>query len=40
MCLTGTVVSQSLKQERVGSSPIIVMTNIFVTEVAEFIEII
>ena len=40
MCLAGTVVSQSLTQERLGSSPITVMTNIFVTEFAEFIEII
>ena len=39
MCLTGTVVaSWSLTQEVAGSSPFTVMTNIFVTQFAEFSE--
>ena len=38
-CLAGTVVaSQSLRQEVAGLSPFTVMTNIFVTEFAEFSE--
>ena len=40
MCLAGTVVvSSSLAQEVAGSSPFTLMTNIFVTEYAEFSEI-
>ena len=39
MCLADTVVaSWSLTQELVGSSPFTTMTNIFVTEFAEFSE--
>ena len=39
MCLAGAVVaSWSVKQEVWGSSPFTVMTSIFVTEFAEFIE--
>ena len=39
MCLAGTMVaSWSLTQEVIGSSPFTVMTNIFVTEFAEFSE--
>ena len=39
MCLVGTVIaSWSLTQDVAGSSPFAVMTNIFVTEFAEFSE--
>ena len=39
MCLAGAVVAfWSLMQEVTGSSPFAVMTNIFVTEFAEFSE--
>ena len=39
MCLVGDVVaSWSLTQEVVGYSPFTVMTNLFITEFAEFIE--
>ena len=39
MCLAGAVVaSWSLTQEVAGSSPFTVMTNIYVTEFAEFSE--
>ena len=39
MCLAGTVVaSWSLTQEVAGSNPFTVITNIFVTEFAEFSE--
>ena len=39
MCLAGAVVaSWSLMQEIAGSSPFTVMTNIFVTEFADFSE--
>ena len=39
MCLAGTVVaSWSLTQEVSGLSPLTVMKNIFVTELAKFIE--
>ena len=39
LCLAGAVVaSWSLTQEVAGSSPLTVMTNIFVTEFAEFRE--
>ena len=39
VCLSGTVVaSWSLTQEVAGSSPFTVMTNIIVTEFAEFSE--
>ena len=41
LCLAGTVVaSWSLTQEVASLSPFTVMTNIFVTEFSEFIEII
>ena len=37
MCLAGAVVAcWSLTQEKAGSSPFAVMTNIFVTEFSEF----
>ena len=39
MCLDGTLVaSWSLAKEVAGLSPFIVMTNIFVTKLTEFIE--
>ena len=39
MCLAGTMVtSWSLTQEVAGSSPLTVITNIFVTEFSEFSE--
>ena len=39
MCLVGDMVaSWSLTQEVVGYSPFTVMTNLFITEFAEFIE--